>query len=112
MSSSDPIIPPPLVIAEDTQAQIARALQKSEERFRQVVESAPNVMVMINPQGTIEMVNAQAERVFGFSRGEMLGQPIGMLVPERVRQNLRVSGALSFSARYRARRGPDAASTD
>jgi two-component system, sensor histidine kinase PdtaS len=52
-----------------------------------VVESAPNAMVMINQIGVIEMVNAQAERVFGFARDEMLGQRIEMLVPERFRGN-------------------------
>ena len=59
--------------------------KRLEERFRQVVESAPNAMVMISQAGMIEMVNAQAERVFGFPRDEMLGQPIEMLVPERFR---------------------------
>ncbi|NKE44220.1 PAS domain S-box protein [Roseomonas frigidaquae] len=53
-----------------------------EERFRQVVEAAPNAMVMINAAGQIEMVNAQAERVFGYRRDEMLGRPVDMLVPE------------------------------
>ena len=61
--------------------------KRLEERFRQVVESAPNAMVMISQRGEIEMVNAQAERVFGYARGEMLGQPIEMLVPERFRGN-------------------------
>ena len=61
--------------------------KRLEERFRQVVESAPNAMVMINQRGVIEMVNAQAERVFGFGRDEMLGQSIEMLVPERFRGN-------------------------
>ncbi len=61
------------------------ALWQSEERFHQVVESAPNAMVMINQAGAIEMVNAQAERVFGYARTELLGQPVEMLVPERFR---------------------------
>ena len=61
--------------------------KRLEERFRQVVESAPNAMVMINAKGNIEMVNAQAERVFGYDRKEMLGKPIEMLVPERFRHN-------------------------
>jgi PAS domain S-box-containing protein len=61
--------------------------KRLEERFRQVVESAPNAMVMINQRGAIEMVNAQAERVFGFAREEMLGQSVEMLVPERFRGN-------------------------
>ncbi len=61
--------------------------KRLEERFRQVVESAPNAMVMINAHGLIEMVNAQAEKVFGFARAEMLGQSIEILVPERFREN-------------------------
>src|SRR5688572_26149020 len=69
----------------DNTEQIALALRKSEERFRKVVESAPNAMVMINEEGLIEMVNAQAERVFGFAREEMLGESIEMLVPVRFR---------------------------
>jgi PAS domain S-box-containing protein len=64
---------------------IESALEKSEARFRQVVESAPNAMVMINGEGLIEMVNAQAQQVFGYTRDELLGQPVEMLVPERFR---------------------------
>ena len=64
-----------------------REAQARDARFRQVVESAPNAMVMINSAGMIEMVNAQAERLFGYERAEMLGQPIEMLVPERFREN-------------------------
>jgi PAS domain S-box-containing protein len=64
---------------------IERALEKSEARFRRVVESAPNAMVMIGATGQIEMVNAQTELVFGYSRTELLGQPVEMLVPERFR---------------------------
>ena len=59
--------------------------KRSEERFSLVVEAAPNAMVMINSRGEIEMVNAQAERVFGYSRTEMIGRPVEMLVPERFR---------------------------
>src|SRR4051812_49748659 len=42
-------------------------------------------MVMIDSTGVIVMVNAQAERVFGYSRTELLGQPIEILVPPRYR---------------------------
>src|SRR5579863_9060844 len=59
--------------------------RRIEERFRQVVEFAPNAMVMINRAGQIEMVNAEAERVFGYVRAELLGQGVEMLVPERFR---------------------------
>src|SRR5687767_5451581 len=61
------------------------ARKRLEERFRRVVEAAPNAMVMINAGGRIEMVNAQAEQVFGYARAEMLGQAVEMLVPVRFR---------------------------
>ena len=56
----------------------------SDRLFRLVVEAAPNAMVMINQNGEITMVNAQAERVFEYSRGELLGQPVEILVPTRL----------------------------
>ena len=59
--------------------------KRLEERFRRVVESSPSAMVMIRANGEIEMVNAQAEIVFGYPRSELLGQPVEMLVPERFR---------------------------
>ena len=61
------------------------ARKRLEERFRRVVEWAPNAMVMIRANGLIELVNSQAEAVFGYPRDEMLGQPVEMLVPERFR---------------------------
>ena len=60
--------------------------KKAEERFRLVVESAPNAMVLINEEGTITLVNAQAERLFGYSREAMVGQKLEMLIPERFRR--------------------------
>jgi PAS domain S-box-containing protein len=66
-------------------AEIERALRQSEERFRRVVESAPNAMVMIDASGRIDMVNAQAERLFGYQREELLGQSVEILVPDRFR---------------------------
>ena len=68
-----------------TNLKIEFTAQKSETLFRQVVEAAPNAMVMINPSGLIEMVNAQAERLFGYDRAELLGRAIEMLVPVRFR---------------------------
>ena len=61
------------------------ARKRQEERFRRVVEAAPNAMVMVNAEGRIEMVNTQAERVFGYARSELLGQKMEQLVPERFR---------------------------
>ena len=61
--------------------------KRMETRLRQVVDSTPNAMVMINQQGLIEMVNAQVERVFGYAREELLGEPVEKLVPDRFRKN-------------------------
>jgi PAS domain S-box-containing protein len=76
-----------LVIEGNRPELIAQALMKSEERFRQVVESFPSAMVMISGEGTIAMVNTQTERVFGYERTELLGQAVEILVPERFRHN-------------------------
>ena len=57
----------------------------SEGSFRIIFEAAPNAIVMIDRAGKMVMVNTQAERVFGYSRAELVGQPVEMLVPERFR---------------------------
>lgn len=61
-------------------------LKRHEERFRRVVEAAPNAMIMTNSKGIIEMVNAQATRVFGYEEFELIGERVEMLVPERLRR--------------------------
>jgi len=62
------------------------ARKRAEQRFRAVVESAPSGMVMMNRAGTIELVNREAERLFGYAREELLGKPIELLVPHRLRE--------------------------
>ncbi len=59
--------------------------RRLEERFRQVVEAAPNAMVMADRDGRIVLVNAQTEKLFGYSREELFGKTIETLVPERFR---------------------------
>ncbi|UCV09014.1 sensor histidine kinase [Dechloromonas denitrificans] len=54
-----------------------------EDPFRRVVEWAPTAIVMVNAKGSIVLSNAQAERIFGYARDELLGEPIEKLVPER-----------------------------
>jgi PAS domain S-box-containing protein len=56
---------------------------RADQRFRQVIEAAPNGMVMVDEEGTIALVNAQIEKSFGYTREELLGQKIEMLVPDR-----------------------------
>jgi PAS domain S-box-containing protein len=59
--------------------------RSAEERFRLVVEASPNAMIMVNTEGMIELINAEVESVFGYSRQELVGCPIEVLVPDRVR---------------------------
>jgi PAS domain S-box-containing protein len=59
---------------------------KSEELFRLVVESAPNAMVLVNNKGKINLVNGQAEKLFGYTREEMIEQPVELLIPMRLKE--------------------------
>jgi PAS domain S-box-containing protein len=76
-----------VVVSRDVtvRKQAEESLRASEARFRSVVEHAPNAMVMVNSAGTILMVNGQTERLFGYAPGELIGQPVEVLVPERFR---------------------------
>ena len=56
-----------------------------EQRFRELLESAPDAMVIVDGFGVIQLVNAQTEQVFGYDRAELLGQPVELLVPDRFR---------------------------
>ncbi len=62
-----------------------RNLIQSDAIIRGLLDAAPDAMVITNKTGTIVLVNAQAEKLFGRSRKELLGQPVESLVPERAR---------------------------
>jgi PAS domain S-box-containing protein len=76
--------------------------KQAEEQFRLVVEAA-NAMIMVNADGRITLVNTQAETVFGYTREELIGHPVEMLVPERFRSH-NVDDRLGYFGDARARR--------
>jgi PAS domain S-box-containing protein len=60
--------------------------KKAEQKFRSLLEAAPDAMVIVGRDGRIALVNTQMERLFGYAREQLLGQPVEILVPERYRQ--------------------------
>ena len=60
-------------------------LKATEAWFRGIIEAAPDGMIVVNDQGTIILVNAQIENLFGYSSGSLIGQKIEILVPETLR---------------------------
>jgi len=57
--------------------------KRAQQRIVTLLDSAPDAMVVANQDGRIVLVNSQTEKLFGYARAELLGQPVEVLVPER-----------------------------
>lgn len=78
-----------------------QALRDAEQQFRGLMESAPDAMVILDEQGSIVFVNARAEELFGYTRPEMIGQDVRMLLPSEFRERL-LTQQTDFEADVRA----------
>jgi PAS domain S-box-containing protein len=76
--------------------------KKAEEKFGALLEAAPDAIVIVNREGRIVLVNAQTQRLFGYGRQELLGQPVEILVPQRF-QGAHPGHRTSFFAKPTAR---------
>jgi PAS domain S-box-containing protein len=70
-------------ITERLQAE--ERLRETDQFFRSVLELAPDGLMVADPDGVIRLANAQCEKLFGYTRDELIGQPVEMLLPEEVR---------------------------
>jgi len=79
----------PLIVAAEkdvTALRVQRDAQLMEERYRELLDSTPDGIVMANPTGHIVIANSQAEQLFGYAPGEMRGRVVDELLPPRYRQ--------------------------
>lgn len=77
--------------------------KQAEQKFRGLLESAPDAMVIVGRDGNISLINSQTERLFGYSREELIGQPVETLMPMRYRdKHPRHRGGFFVDPRSRA----------
>jgi PAS domain S-box-containing protein len=80
---------------DTTSIKVMRDSRMLEARFRDLLESVPDAITIVNMEGRIVLINSQVERLFSFNRNELLGKPIEILIPQRFK-----TGHTGFRAGY------------
>jgi PAS domain S-box-containing protein len=75
----------------------AKVLGKAEQKFRSLLEAAPDAMIISSEDGRINLVNSQVETMFGFNRGDLIGRSIRALVPEWTGGSIAAPGSSAAS---------------
>ena len=103
-----------LAVARDMRVQrsLINSLVAARTRFQELLEFAPDAIVLANQLGEIVLVNTQTEKLFGYQRDELLGQPVNLLIPDRIqelvqrRQTLSTREFMSLEDELLRYRGP------
>lgn len=72
--------------------------KRLELRFKSLIESSPDALIIVNDEGKIQLANEQSELLFGYSRSEMIGNKVEMLIPEELRAN-HVAQRMQYTSR-------------
>jgi PAS domain S-box-containing protein len=90
------------VYKDVTDLKVQRDARLIEAKFLDLLESTPDAIVMVNPSGRIVLANSQAERLFGYERADLRGQPVEVLLPDNLRE-AHVAHRASFFGQPRTR---------
>lgn len=71
--------------------------KRAEERFRRLIEGAPDAVLIVDARGAVVLVNAQTETMFGYARRELVGHNVDALLPERFRSTLAGDRAVFYA---------------
>jgi two-component system sensor histidine kinase UhpB len=77
-----------------------RKLSESEEKFRSLLESAPDAMVIMDEEGRIQLINAQTEKMFGYAAAEIIGKTVELLLPDGYRKGPESAGERKNGQRF------------